>query len=245
MNKHYAVTDIHGMYNLWAQIRDYCDETDTIYFLGDACDRGKDGLKIITELLQDPRVIYLKGNHEDIFSFVGEELKEDIYDNISWWYQNGGLATMEDFQCLDLASKEWYLKKLRELEETAIYVNKKGQNIFLSHAGTSIERTKRELQLMGRGNAPYLWDREHFLHPWPQDEQYDNWYVVHGHSPVIYVQHRKGMKLTNEILEYDGGHKFDLDLGSFDTYKIALFDLDELKVEKYFYDLTILEEKEE
>ena len=35
MNKTYAFSDVHGVYNLWEQIRDYCDETDTIYFLGD------------------------------------------------------------------------------------------------------------------------------------------------------------------------------------------------------------------
>ena len=47
MNKTYAFTDVHGKYKLWEQIRDYCDETDTIYFLGDACDRDDDGLKIM------------------------------------------------------------------------------------------------------------------------------------------------------------------------------------------------------
>lgn len=34
MNKTYAITDLHGMWNLWEQISEYCDETDTIYFLG-------------------------------------------------------------------------------------------------------------------------------------------------------------------------------------------------------------------
>ena len=65
MNKTYAFTDLHGMYPLWEQIRDFCDESDKLIFLGDACDRGDDGLKIIKELLQDKRVTYIKGNHED------------------------------------------------------------------------------------------------------------------------------------------------------------------------------------
>ena len=33
MNKVYACSDLHGMYNLWKQIKEYCDETDTIYYL--------------------------------------------------------------------------------------------------------------------------------------------------------------------------------------------------------------------
>ena len=59
MNKHYCFTDVHGNYNLWRQVADYCDETDVIYFLGDAADRGEDGLQIIQELLRDKRVVYL------------------------------------------------------------------------------------------------------------------------------------------------------------------------------------------
>lgn len=42
-----------------------------------------------------------------------------------------------------------------------------------------------------------------------------------------------------KILNYADGHKFDLDLASFQTERVALFDLDELKVEKYFYDLGV------
>jgi serine/threonine protein phosphatase 1 len=70
MYKTYAFSDVHGIYDLWAQIRDYCDETDTIYFLGDACDRGEDGIRIIIELLQDKRVKYIKGNHEDMLTYL-------------------------------------------------------------------------------------------------------------------------------------------------------------------------------
>ena len=39
-----------------------------------------------------------------------------------------------------------------------------------------------------------------------------------------------------EIYVYADGHKFDLDIGSFESCKIALFNLDTLEVEKYFYD---------
>ena len=44
MNKVYAFSDLHGMYSLWEQIRDYCDETDIIYCFGDSIDRGADGV---------------------------------------------------------------------------------------------------------------------------------------------------------------------------------------------------------
>lgn len=235
MNKTYAFTDLHGMYNLWQQIKEYTDETDTLYFLGDACDRGEDGLKIIYELLKDPRVIYLKGNHEDIFTIVAPELMEGHYENYSGWIQNGGFQTIEDFLELEESSQNWFIKKLENLPKTATYINKNGQEIFLCHAGTRPDRTERELELMGIKD-PYIWDRKHLHAPWPQDEKYDNKYIVHGHSPVKYVC--KGVDGTS-ILNYSSGHKFDLDLASFYTRRIALFDLDTLTVEKYFKETVI------
>ena len=57
----------------------YCYEQDpeaSIFFLGDAIDRGTDGYAIMKELLNNPRVIYLKGNHEDIFTKAAREIKE-------------------------------------------------------------------------------------------------------------------------------------------------------------------------
>ena len=235
MYKTYACTDLHGMYNLWQQIKEYLHETDTLYFLGDACDRGEDGLKIIYELLKDPRVIYLKGNHEDIFTIVAPELMEGHYENYSWWTMNGGTQTIKGFLKLEEPSQRWLLKKLENLPETATYINKGGQEIFLCHAGTRPDMTKRELQLMGIKD-PYIWDRKHLHAPWPQDEKYDNKYIVHGHSPVKYVC--KGVDGTS-ILNYSRGHKFDLDLASFYTRRIALFDLDTLTVEKYFKETVI------
>ena len=84
MGTTYCFTDLHGMYNLWAQIRDYCKPDDTLIFLGDACDRGNDGLKIIYELLKDPRVIYLKGNHEDILAM---EMKKKLVKSMQNFLQ--------------------------------------------------------------------------------------------------------------------------------------------------------------
>lgn len=92
MNKHYCFTDLHGCYDLWRQIKNYCDETDTLYFLGDAIDRGPDGVVLMEELLKDKRVIYLKGNHEHMrhpvfqnifmeilnFYFFGLPMAEDL-----------------------------------------------------------------------------------------------------------------------------------------------------------------------
>ena len=233
MNKNYCFTDIHGKYDLWYQIKNYCDENDNIFFLGDAIDRGEYGITIMNELLMDKRVTYLKGNHEDMLSICVPEFIEGHFESYPWWVYNGGKPTWESLQRCSDDSKMWYVRKINSMPESLIYTNTKGQKIFLSHAGTSINKSKRELQLMSRGDNPYLWDRKHFLYPWPQDKEFENWFVVHGHTPVQILTKELNIKLKG-VCEYNNGHKFDLDLASSDTNIVALFDLDELKVEKYF-----------
>lgn len=123
MHDVFFFTDIHGMYDLYHAIMDWCDEQDPeamIIYGGDACDRGKDGYKIMKELLEHPRVVYLKGNHEDLFVHAAKEIKhcfvfenrtrEKVYEALYFCrrfdYQyssiqaslyNGGIETLTDW----------------------------------------------------------------------------------------------------------------------------------------------------
>lgn len=248
MNKTYAVTDLHGMWNLWEQISEYCDETDTIYFLGDAIDRGQYGLRIMESLLKDKRVIYLLGNHEEFFMEIAPQLiglnEEDILvsqnDDFYLWLCNGGYDTMKAFVHCTREEQRWFLDELNKLEDLDIYVNKSEQTIYLCHAGTCLDYDKYDLMTFGNSN-PYTWDRKHFYRPWV--DGLEDCYVVHGHTPVQYLwKHRvvrPSGRMINDIpfpniAKYADGHKFDLDLGSFNHKTVALFDLDKLEVAKYF-----------
>lgn len=123
MHDIFFFTDIHGMYDLYRAIMNYCQEQDpeaTIIFGGDACDRGYDGYKIMKELLDNPQVVYLKGNHEDIFvkaayeindkfffkNKTRDEIQEKLnkcryydykYENIALSLYNGGIETLTDW----------------------------------------------------------------------------------------------------------------------------------------------------
>ena len=79
MHDIFCFTDIHGQYDLYRAIMDYCYEQDPeamIIFCGDAIDRGKDGYRIMNELLDNPHVVYLMGNHEDMFCKAARQIKE-------------------------------------------------------------------------------------------------------------------------------------------------------------------------
>ena len=234
MNKTYVFTDLHGQYDLWVQIRDYADKDDQLIFLGDAIDRGPDGIKIMQEILADSRITYLKGNHEDFLT------RYTSPTNIALWTKsnNGGRATYEALLQLSEDDRTALVEAIKALPLWAAYKNDYGKCFYLSHAGFTPEQ---DLHL---DHYDLLWDRDHFDDSWPTEEEFKDIYIIHGHTPAIYVAHsRNELDLIDYdpgytgfgIFTYEKGHKIALDLGSADTKKIALYNLDEMKVEKYFY----------
>ena len=94
--KTYAITDLHGRLDLWKEVKKILQPNDKVYFLGDAMDRGPDGYALFLELLSDERVVYLKGNHEDMMAngINAYVYCSDPHDDFGLWaLSNGGLLT--------------------------------------------------------------------------------------------------------------------------------------------------------
>ncbi|MCM1324301.1 MAG: metallophosphoesterase [Acetobacter sp.] len=233
MNRHFACSDLHGMWKLWEQISAFCDESDTIFFLGDAADRGPDGLKLMKTLLIDRRVQYIKGNHEDM-------LINAYYENDFWLVSyNGGNQTIKDFQRLSDENQSWLIRRLEILPKEIEYTSSNGTHIVMNHSGYNPEQKL----IVGSKEDPYIWDRKQIPYPWKGDDRI----IVHGHTPIPHLIQKLNEVscITNEawdmpqkkedvsIIRYCGGHKIDIDLGAFATGKAALLDLDTLEVQ-YF-----------
>ncbi len=182
----YASSDWHGCYWIWKQIKNILQPEDKLYFLGDACDRSDDGWQIIKELLADPRVVYLIGNHEDLLvkaigNITPDSFNDNVYRwdrNMDLWFYNGGESTynaiMED-NTITATQKIYIIHQLKELPFAAGYINKKGQQVQLSHSGYDDFNLGSEEQ--------FIWDRNHLMF-------YDSWngenneIIVHGHTPI-------------------------------------------------------------
>ena len=222
--KTYAFSDVHGNYKLVEAVLNYCQSDDVIYFLGDGGDRGPDGVKCIQRLLNDPRVIYIKGNHEQMFiDGIWSKWHNEgalIWDS-QWhlWKQNGGSKTYRQFMGLTHQERVQLLNELDYLPLDAIYVNKTGCRIYLSHAGTDAAK-------IGTPFADILWDRSHISHYWTDEKIFDNLYIVHGHTPV---QH---FDLNKQIYQYAHKHKIDIDMGTYLSNTVALLDLDSIGTNK-------------
>lgn len=235
MGKVYACSDLHGMYELWKQIENYLQEDDRLIFLGDAADRGEKGLQIMLELLADPRVTYLKGNHEDIMIQACNSPMTQPSFELALWLQNGGYSTWQAFEELSISEKWDLISKLEDLQQIIIYKNQQGKTILLSHAGTEIKNIAIENENIIINNiddVDFLWDRTHFYEIFnPNIPLYDeNLYIVHGHTPTQILNKKIcGTYSDNEICVYCKGHKIDIDTGCFASKQIALLDLDTLE----------------
>ena len=113
--KTFVYTDLHGNYNLFKQIQNYLGKNDRAICLGDNCDRGPDGIKIIQETLKDNRIIYLQGNHEAML--VDAVRKSQNNGNISFRMldeadmdilrYNGTIQTLQSLQLLPRKKRKY------------------------------------------------------------------------------------------------------------------------------------------
>ena len=64
----YAISDVHGLYDKYIKMLDKIkfNDSDTLYVLGDAIDRGPGPLKVLFDMHKRVNVIPLMGNHEYI-----------------------------------------------------------------------------------------------------------------------------------------------------------------------------------
>ena len=239
MAKHYAISDIHGMYNIYEQVCDMLQSNDVVYFLGDAADRGYANFKTMKAIYTNPQWIYLKGNHEDMMI---KGLSQHFDDGITYryiednpmtvWFYNGGSDTFNEW-LEDGGNFEW-INYLDRLPSQINYTNEKGITFHMSHAGFTL------------GKFPWgndlLWNRSHFFSAW-DEEKYPKDICIHGHTPIEYMVKsiNKMNKFSDEnvpIEKYDkqkpqakiycNGHKINIDNGVFYTGNTVLYDLDEM-----------------
>lgn len=93
----YVMSDAHGHKTKFDQMLTLIGfgEGDTLYFLGDAIDRGPDGIEILQKIRKMPNIRMLLGNHEYmLLCCFGEDANAQAISN---WMRNGGRQTVQTF----------------------------------------------------------------------------------------------------------------------------------------------------
>ena len=250
-------TDVHGCYDLYRAAMDYCLEQDSeciVIFGGDAIDRGPDGYKIMKELLANPQVIYLKGNHEDMFvkaaQFVlnhyhgaldGDSIFDFIYEcecgetdyayDVKLYIYNGGYQTLNDWM-LDGMPVD-VINRVEELPITFSY-----EDMDFCHAGGNYKAFQRAYrdeydgQYVNKDDFMILvWDRNYLGQGWAPDRT-----CIFGHTPTPYLAAKyygQDKSLSNvHPCAYNAtlddkwtGRKIDMDTGAVASGKLYVLNI--------------------
>ena len=243
MGKVYACSDLHGMLELYKQIKEFLQPEDKVYMLGDMGDRGTDCWETVKAIMNAPQFEVIKGNHEDmLIKAIKDYLRAFDPDPDLFFYSksgsllihNGGMDTMKGWMAESNKAK-WF-NDLNKLPTHLEYKNKDGKIIFMSHAGFT-PYTEDEFP----PDEELIWDRNHYLYTWPHDAL-ENAIVIHGHTPIEYIvddQHRfsrGSYELPKYPLAYwyANGHKCCIDNGAFFTNCTVLLDLDTFEEHKFY-----------
>lgn len=181
MDRIIAIGDIHGcFYTLLNLINklNYNEKTDTLIFLGDYIDRGKNSFEVVSYLINlqkevgKDKCICLMGNHE-YMALKSIEDKE-IYEcseiepyNVRMWYSNGGQKTRKSYYRNNSnvkIHKNWFSKL------PLFYTN---DNYIFCHAGLTHPKLK------DNDLNDLIWGREWIeCKTTPNEKQ-----VIFGHTP--------------------------------------------------------------
>ena len=125
----YAVGDIQGNYKVWEKVKSLLKPDDTLYVLGSAMDYGEDGVKIIQEIMDDDRIVYLFGTH-DYFFCIRYKFNTSHLHNM-----NGGSMTWQKFNKLSETAQKKFYNFLKTRPLFTVVINDKSQEIYLSNNG--------------------------------------------------------------------------------------------------------------
>ena len=265
MGRTFATSDFHGNWTATEKLLNFLKSDDKLYFLGDVADRDKYGIRILQKIMKNPNIFMLMGNHdkwildgiasiewrnENSFNYYNpNDIDMDI---MLWTGINGGEPTFNALCELTSEERMDIYHYIKNLPTNIVYYNKKGDIIYLEHAGFTPNINPGHCQ--HRHKHDPLWDRGHFEDDWYAE---NNVYVVHGHTPVPYLRFEYPYKgkssLTKEeivykkeflhglptkykptILHYCGGHKINIDMCTIVSNRVALLDLDTF--DEYYFD---------
>ena len=107
----YAVSDLHGQYKTFTKGLKTIgfSDSDMLYVIGDAMDRGPDGIKILKYIKSQENMDLIIGNHEFLMlNSVSPDgdMGCDGMDADLWLYFNGGITTYEKYGRLSKNQKK-------------------------------------------------------------------------------------------------------------------------------------------
>lgn len=218
MNQIYICSDIHGQYELYKKALSMLDDTDKLIVLGDAIDRGPDGILILQDIMTQKNVEFMPGNHEDfLLNSIDAhgQFKRNSNDFRVWTSaNNGGMTTLKTLENLSAKERIELCAFLRQCKiQQSIRVDDK--TFYLAHASFDtikdemIYQEATEADRFGRlWCSPFRDD----LYADPKPYVMLEGTVIVGHVPVQRL-HNLYEENPNKIYTESKYHLMDIDIG--------------------------------
>ena len=192
----YVMSDIHGCYEEYIKMLELINfnDSDTLYIIGDICDRGKSPMKILLHMSKYENIIPIFGNHDiEAYPFLVAELNDSLNcldRKFFWWMSQGGKTTLNDFKSLSKKDQEnviSYLEEFRYYEE--IKVN--DIDYVLVHGGLKDFDIGRPLSSYRLFDL--VWERPDYDKVYFNDK-----YIISGHTPTNHIDRNMRGKIINK-----------------------------------------------
>ena len=241
VGKIYVCSDIHSHMDVLEEALSDLKDDDVLYIIGDAVDKGPDGLQPLLKIMEDPRCRMLMGNHDlmmlQYLSCLNHEdkVRESDMNEIrrTWLQLNGGLDTLRSYVLLDADKQQEVLHFLESLP-LAVNVETEEDKFLLVHAAVPQEYE----DLDGTVPLDVIRDEEYpFLYDWKNDFVWSrniklvaDKVIISGHT---FVQNYG----TDEIVAAGDFHWFDIDCGmalNNEHSRLAVVCLNTMEIQYYF-----------
>ena len=219
----YVISDLHGQYRLFLKLLEKVkfSGADKLYMLGDAIDRGPDGIKILRHVMNAHNMHFLLGNHETMMLHVAASdgsvtpnlNKFQGRREINWLFQNGGAITYHRYRLLRKKERKELLKWLNSCPvSTKVEVN--GTTFFLTHTAFVKEIIDTPYKDIDPDVARYIvWYspfREDIYKSIDDYAACKPWVFVIGHVPAFYLGDDKCARPLSSyreenVIDIDGG----------------------------------------
>ncbi len=217
----YVISDLHGHYDIFEHLLkkvNFSDQ-DRLYMLGDAIDRGPDGIKILQRVMNTPNMRFLIGNHEFMMlNSVPEDgsMPEDIEmimgrSAVNWLFNNGGIITCKKYAELKRSERQILLEWLRNcLLTTVVHIN--DTDFCLTHtcfAKKLIDVPYKFHEYRQANNI--VWNTPYRRDVWADPAMYYEmkpWKFIIGHVPVYRISSDNNdltPYIDDNIIDIDGG----------------------------------------
>ncbi len=218
----YAVSDLHGQYELFLKGLEQTGfgDKDELYVIGDAIDRGPDGIKLLMHIKEAGNMELLLGNHEVMMlGSVDPDGKKICkgQNALLWLYYNGGRITYEAYTALSQTERQslllWlnrrYIIKMIDID---------GRKICLTH---SYYKKELEDRLYYETDYDEVWDvvwtsifRDDDDTRGPDIYKDYPYEFITGHVPVqkARIRHTRTDDY-NQLSMYRSGNLIDIDGG--------------------------------